>query len=517
MNRLPTSWFAPFAVALLALGAAAGGGDKKKDIPFEEFGQRFVQSRCPPVKGDKPGAKPAPCPLVELRSQSYARCVLGVFDLSYPAEDLAEKDRAEELHAIAKALLDAQGRWIDLLAKSDVTAAKEDVATLQTWVESWRPASLARAKGAKDKNLAVLLDPNEAQTAAAKRLTEFLLKPASLGIAPKKKEPVRLLFAPTRAEFIEVVGYAGLLDPKQRATLWQPIVGKWTSFWLEWDLVIALQYPPWEDDPAFHTGLPMNKYEANGLQQHVVQQAMTALMWHCYGDGDALYMQQSVALDVTIDVCGEANALEGNAGRGTTGAQTQPYEVFVPGASPVGGVLAPMPAAPFDAMKENQWRAGRGADRFAEPLREGQKNGQKLLLKDRPDKMDPVLARDRYAHFSLLGADEHSKSLVSAPFLGQAAHEKPYPELNFLVDFKEFFRAYRTCFFHWLREHGDPAGEAASREKFRDLVIKTATRSSKKSFESVVLEVYGTPLSGKNSETDSFEWRFLEWLGKGAK
>ena len=57
----------------------------------------------------------------------------------------------------------------------------------------------------------------------------------------------------------------------------------------------------------------------------------------------------------------------------------------------------------------------------------------------------------------------------------------------------------------------------ASREKFRDLVVKTATRSAKKSFESVVLEVYGTPLSGKNGETDSFEWRFLEWLAKGAK
>lgn len=501
------------ALGLLALCASAARADKKKEVPvpFEKFGREFLEEHC------EKDATAAKCPLAAVRSQHYVRCVLGAFDLAYPIEGLADKQQVEDLRSIAKALLEAQVHWIDLLAKEDTSAVKADVATLQDWIKTWKTGSFTGAKSAKEKDLLTMLAASAAQTAAAKSLTEYLLKPASLGIAPKKKEPARLLFAPKRREFVELVGYAGLLDPKQQATLWKPIVGEWTSFWLQWDLVLALEYPSWSDDPEFKRGLPMTKDDVTGLLQHVVQQAMQGLMWHCFGDGDALYLQQSVALGITIDVCGEANALEGHSGRGTTGAQTQPYEMFVPGGASSGGTLPPIPAAPFDMVKENQWRIGHGKDRFAGPLREGQKNGQKLVQKDRPKEMDPVLARDRLAHFTLKGEDEVAKLAVSAPFLGAAANAKPYPEQNFLIDFKEFFRAYRTCFFHWLRLHGDPAGEAPSKEKFRDLLLRTASRSAKKSFEAVVLEVYQVPLSGKNGETDSLEWRFLEWLGKGAK
>jgi hypothetical protein len=503
------------AFSLLVTGAAARGGDpdakKEVAIPFETFGKRFQQAHCKASAGD------APCPVAEIRSQHYVHGLLGAFDAAYPAATLAEKDRVEEFRSIARGLLEAQSRWIDWLAKDDTTAAKADIATLQEWVKAWKPGVLAKAKSAKEKELFAMLEANEAQAAAAKRLSEFLLKPAALGIAPKKKEPVRLLFAPKRSEFIELAGYAGLLDAKQQAALWKPIVGQWTSFWLGWDLVLALEYPAWKEDPEFKNGLSMNKFEETGIQQHVIQQAMQALMWHCCGDGDSTYLQQSVALNLAIAVCGEANALEGNSGHATTGASTAPYEMFVPGGLSTGGTLPPIPAAPLDSLKENQWRIGRGADHFAGPLREGMKNGQKQLQKDRPDKMDPVLARDRYAHFAILGEDEVAKMLVSAPFLGKLAMEKPYPPQEFLIDFKEFFRAYRTAFFHWLQEKGDPAGEAESKAKFREMLVKTATRPAKTSFEAVISDVYKVPLSGKNGETDSLEWRFLEWLGKGAK
>ena len=35
------------------------------------------------------------------------------------------------------------------------------------------------------------------------------------------------------------------------------------------------------------------------------------------------------------------------------------------------------------------------------------------------------------------------------------------------------------------------------------------------SFEQLVQSIYSLPLSGKDGKTDSLEWRYLDWLGKG--
>ena len=509
-------------LAIAALGASAESarslprGDppakqkeqKEGEIPFERYGRTFLQTHC------KAGAEASACPLEQVRSEHYVHGVLGVFDFAYPAGALSDKERVEDLRAIAKGLLGLQEHWIAWLAQGDVAAAKADVATLAAWVQTWKPAALQKAKSAADKDLFALLQAGDEPRAAAKRLSAFLLAPASLGVAPTKGEPVRLLFAPRRIDFIELAGYAGLADPAQRPAVWVPSVAKWTSFWLGWDLVLALEYPPWKEDPEFKTGLSMNKYEATGMVEHVVQQATLALLWACYGESDSTYLQQSFALNMAIAVCGEGNALEGDGGRSSSGGQTAPYEKFVPGGNSAGGFLPPIPAGSQDTLTTGQWREGRGADHFAAALRKGQKNGQKLLMKHRPDEIDPALGRDNAAHFMLLSEDGAGKHLVSAPFFGKAAKEKAYPPFEFLVDYREFFRAYRTAFFHWLQTQGDPAGAEESAAKYRTLMKKVAAGGGK-GFEDVVQDVYGLPISGKNGQTESLEWRFLGWLAKG--
>ena len=67
-----------------------------------------------------------------------------------------------------------------------------------------------------------------------------------------------------------------MVAPAQQAQLWTPQAVKWTGFWLEWTLVLALEYPPWADDKKFETGLSMNKFEPTGMLQHTVQQVMIA-------------------------------------------------------------------------------------------------------------------------------------------------------------------------------------------------------------------------------------------------
>jgi hypothetical protein len=238
-------------------------------------------------------------------------------------------------------------------------------------------------------------------------------------------------------------------------------------------------------------------------------------LWACYGESDAVYFNAAMSLNMAIAVLGECNALEGDSGRGTTGAHTDPYEKFVPGGNSSGGMLPPIPAAPFDQMKVNQWRATLGRDHFAAPLRKGQKNSLKELGGKKEPKLEPSLAKDKIAHFLLIGADPSQKYVVTAPFFGPHSKERPYPPPEVIIDYREFFRAYRAGFYYWLQTLGDPKGADASAQKYGELLKALETRAEGKPFEDVMKEIYGVQLSDKNGDTDSLEWRFLKWLDKG--
>jgi hypothetical protein len=490
----------PFAV----LPAARAAGEDP--VPFADFGKTYLQTHG--------ASAPADLPLDKLLHDHFVRVTIGLFDIAYPAAFLSEKKHAEEFAVVCKGLLDLQQRWISWLSGGDAATAPlaAEITELGAWIAAWKPPLLAKAAKGEDKSLLVGCEATEAQAKACESLTKALLDAKTLGVAPKDGKTIALVFAPTRRAFVELLGYAGLLDTAQQSTLWTDTATSWTSFWIGMTFVLALEYPPWAYDPTFQTGLSMNQFEETGLLEHTLQQAGNTLQWVCYGDSDALYLHQAVAMNLVISICGEINALEGDAGRGTTGAKTDPYEKFVPGGNSAGGVLPPIPAAPLNMMKGGHWRTGLGKDHFATPLRKGQKEGLKQLGKDKPDIPDASLARDKNAHFLLLSEDGAGKYIVSAPFLGKHSKEKPYPPADVLLDYREFFRAFKSGFYGWLQEKG--AGDASG-AKFEELLKKVASRDPSLTFEDLVQQVYGKPLSGKNGETDSLEWSYLEWLGKG--
>ena len=483
-------------------------GDEQPD--FAAFGKDFLKERLHATKAeDVPGDK--------FLAEHCVRLQLGIFDIAYPTWSLADKSAVETLRSLSNALLDAEVHWIDWLGKGEAAEkpAKADIETLRAWIKGWKPAALAKAESAPDKSLFTLFGAKDSERTAAQHLRDALCHPDAFGLAPKNGVPLSLVFAPTRRDFIEMLGYNGLVDPTQQAQLWTKDATLWTTFWLDWNLVLALEYPPWVYDKDFKTCMPMDKFEPTGKLEHTVQQATQALLWMCYGDNDALHLQQALAMNMAIQVCGGCNALEGDGGRGTTGAHTQPYEKFVPGGDPNGGTLPPIPAAPFDGVRKNQWHEAEGKDHFAKALRNGQKNAQKQMIKEKPTDADPLVAKDKDAHFLLASDDQTTKAYVVAPFFGKAAGDKPYPPQGVIADFKEFFRAYRSGFAWWLETSGDKSGAPASAAKWKQLLKALASRTEDKSFEDVVLEVYGVPLSGKNSSTDSLEWRFIDWLAKG--
>src|SRR5262249_34736673 len=124
---------------------------------------------------------------------------------------------------------------------------------------------------------------------------------------------------------------------------------------------------------------------------------------------------------------------------------------------------------------------------------------------------------DADAHFPIMGPTGEDRQSVSAPFLGPYANEKPYPAQNVLLDYREFFRAYKCCFFAWMQLNADKDNADSSAVKFRELLHKLAARTSDTGFDGLVKEIYGMPLSARTGETASMEWRFLQWLSKSGK
>ena len=503
-------------ISLLLAGtlAAAAAVRAEDPVPFAEFAKAFLKEH-----GNAKAA--SDLPYETLRATWYVRARLGGLDVAFPSEFLADKDHIETAKAVCTDLLEFEAMWADWLAAEPAQAkpVHEDVAALKAWVKSWKPASFAHlptGERMKDNDLFAVLKAGDEEKKASERLQGHLCTPDLLGVAPKEGQPIRILFSPTRRDFVELMAYVGELDPEKRAELWTRPATEFTTFWIGWDLVVAMEYPPWAPDPGFKTGLPMSRFDKNGVEQHAVQQVANAWQWACYGDDGAPYLHQAVAMNLAIGVCGELNALEGDGwGYGTTGAKTQPYEKFVPGGMSSGGVLPPMPAAGQDALKKGNWREGFGKDHFAAPLRKGQKNGAKAPAKSKAENLDAEVESDKRAHFLLVSEDESTKYAVSAPFLGAESKSKPYPPVAVLVDYREFFRAYKSAFFHWLRTASDPKDPAASAAKFRELLRKSVDRDASQPFDELVQSVYGLPLSAKNGKTDSLEWRFLEWLSGG--
>lgn len=493
------------AALCVCLPTTLAGDD---EVPFEKFGKEFLETHFKAKTVSE-------VPLAKLHDEHCVHGTLGTFEIAYPTWQIGGKGHAEDLRSIAMALLQVQIHWIDWLAKGDAKAEapKADAETLIAWVKSWKMPVLAKAENGKEQlDLFKLLGATDAQNKAAADLTAFMMSPDVLGVAPKNGDRAHLLFAPTRLDFVQMMAYTGMLDETQKKQLWNKSSTLWTAFWVDWTLVLALEYPPWSEDKKFETGLSMNKFEPTGMLEHTLQQAMLALLWMDYGDNDALYLNQAQAMNMVIEVVGEINALEGDGGRGTTGGKTEAYEKFVPGGNPGGGFLPPISAAGQDSLKTNPWHEGLGKDHFAAALRKGQKAGLLQLHKDFPTGLDPALAKDKNGHFVLTGESNAKKHVVNAPFVGAPAKAQPYPSTEFIPDYKEFFRAYKCCFYWWLQTQA--AGDASA-TKYAALLRALGTRDTSKTFDDVVLEVYGTPLSSKSVDVDALEWHFLDWLAKG--
>ena len=500
-----------FVVGVLA-ALATGAEAQDESIDFARLGKEFLAAHCAVDAEPEELSTSEPCSLEDVLKRGYANVRLGAFELHYPVALFDGKHRAQDFCEVALGLVDLQQSWIEWLT-AGAQGSQEglaDLALVRSWVAEWQPKPLEalakKSAGAELELFTALAAPAEVRS-AEQRLYALLHDAGRLGLGMRADTVVRIVLCPTRLDFMQWVAYSGLADPAAREAHWQPGVDQWTQLWIGWTLVAALEYAPWDGfDPEFRSGKSMTSIDKTGMVEQVALQASQALLRFCV-PRDLEHADNAVAMNLVIDFVGQLNTIDGEGQLKTSGGQTQPYSRFVPGGNPGGGTLPPRSAAGSDALVKSQWREDNGSDHFLGALAKGQKEGHKVASKEKVERW-----KDERAHFLLKG--EASKHVVSAPFFGPHAAAQEYPPFEFLNDYSEFFRAYKSGFFHWLREvAGDPESPEASRAKFRELLTRFGEiGQGGRTFDDLAAEVYGLPLSAADGETDSLEWRFLAYV-----
>jgi hypothetical protein len=415
---------------------------------------------------------------------------VGAIDLRFPRAYLKDKAAMASFKEVVTAILQVHGAWFDVVGASGAAtdAARADVLELIKWLKTAKPAP----EPEKAADFFEVFVGGAEQAARVARVADGFRSGAALGLEPRGGKLQMLVVSPERRDFLELAGVFGKLEPEARGVHWNDQLLGWTEFGWNTIQVVALQYPPLKPDAdKLKDGMSMNEREPTGLAQHVAQRCAVQLCWHTCDKLLDPALEIALAQALVVDLYKGNNTRSGGASRGNS---VDGITAFVPGGNPNGGALPPNNA-------DSSWRATLGADYFLKPLRAAQKAGAKLA-DDRSDK---------HTYFQIVSDDTAKRLAMRAPFFGLAARDKEVPAPEFLRDYQEFFRAYKTAFAHWLRdERGKGTKEA--RERFSALVKQVVEAGSAATFEEVVQEIYGLPLSSKDAAAKTLEREFCEWL-----
>ena len=437
--------------------------------------------------------------LVSVLEHHYTSAQLGAIEVHFPMDGLEDSSGVELFRDGVGGLLDVQEAWLETFGvEGALDEAEADFKELRKWLKK---AKRFKPLGGGSENFLTAFGGDEDTLYAARHLSELMSSAASMGFEPVGEKRARIVLSPTRRDFVESVCFFGQLLESIKGLYWHQGVMTWTEFWWQDVQVVALIYPsaPNSGDP--YRGYDMNQREATGVAEHVAQRGAIALGWYYFGEGLSPTFELGLAQMLVVDLYEQNNVRSGGALRGKVTLATT---AFIPGGNPGGGILPGISA-------DSGWRADRGEDYFTEVLHASQKSGGKHAEEA---KSSPVKWKKR-AWFKLIDDEGSKRTFVSAPFFGTQIRGKATPAEEFMSDYLEFYRAYKTNFLHWLREDALGKGRGAdSREAFRDLMAKVAGAGGTGDFEQFVEAVYGMPLSLEDGEGESLEWQYLAWLAK---
>jgi hypothetical protein len=446
---------------------------------------------------------------------------LGLFHLHAPIDSIQDLDGpgeypfAEDFRSVAESLLDLQTAWLKWLQPSSGslrTAIKDDlkrIETLRAWVHSWSPRGLARLARDGGFDVMTALDPRETIQQAAQELQDSMLKGAALGLgrppAPEDfvavpgedytglalEEP--LMLASSRRDFLRMISFAAWLLPDVPAFR-DSGVGKWTNFYFNRYKVLATQYSkPFAGEDEHFEGIPME----HRLLPQITQLAALSLVDNYFGDRIPPAFAGAMAINLVVDVFGSCDTrVDGDLSE----RRTEAREMFVPGGLSQGGVLPKVSA-------ESPWRKKQGADYFVNALAVSQRQGKEKTRRGFSEKV---------SHFQIFDYGQVASVIIHGPHLGGAADGRKGVEDVFLGELLEFQRSFRSAFLYWLSAEAEGSAKSSAK-KLRELMVSLAD-SDPNTFDAVVEQVYGAPLSAPDLDRktikSTLEGRFLTWLSK---
>lgn len=475
---------------LVPLAAVLVASAPRAELDFGEIAREFRQSHGIATQA------PVDVDLDALLREHFVHVRLGLLDVHYPKAALEDKERGTELQELCRDLLAMQGHWLDYVAPlgGDLKQARKDLKAVDSWVKSWSASKLrklARDEESPD-DLFVALKAKDKQVEASESFSRQMGLGVGLGIERAEPRYSQVLLMPTRRDFVEFVCFAGWLYPSDREHFWIDDARYWLECRVRDLRVIAMQFADPEHLDDWTAGMSMNLREETGLRQHVTQRGFYSLMFNYFGKEVNQGITSGLAINLVIDLFGIDNTRsEGDIG----GGSSAPFEVFVPGGNPGGGVLPP-------ADIEGRFREIKGEDYFLRPLRQAQKQGAE----------DGRSPRDKLVKFLLIAKSGVDRNSIEGPYLGTASQDIVPPPERFKSDYLEFYRAYKTAFVYWLRtEAGDNSKDSALR--FARLLQGLTDRAEGAEFESLFPEIYGGKvLSNKELDRESLEGEFLRFL-----
>ena len=466
---------------LMLLGSAllAAMASAQAEPNFADLADRFAKRH---------GLGPKPAAGYDLQKDVLEPHALtlrvGIFDLIQMEADGPERDDFLALQQIVLGLCDLQRRFVELTLGTSAPAPLDAAArTLQTWVKSWRPTTSARDHA--------LVNANDTVRAAADAFSATVSE--ALTLDGRRRASIWL--TPTREAFIGAGAFLGALAPENRELLWKPYLLESSEAWASRPFVlqlVAMEYAP--PKGAGPEGIAMDARERSGLLQHVLQRCATSLCVTTFGDSIDRDFEAGLSQNLVVLLLKENNARSGGSGKGAYAAERS---VFVAGGASSGGTLAAI-------NLDSQWRGTKGRDYFVKPLKLGQRAGGKAT--------EGKELKDRIGSFAL-AAEDGTRYVVAAPFLGPPPDGLPGVPANASDDFKEMLRAYRSGFVHWLHEVAGK-GKADSVTKFGALLRAMAGSDGRVSFELACRRTYGERLSDAGPAPPSLEWRYLQWLAR---
>ncbi len=490
-SALPSCSFPAFFLALLlASGTPARSQSRASGqaLPYESLARRVL------VDWGAGEAQPETFDLHGFLAGNCLRLSVGLYDLYLPLEVAEDEEAFSDFQRVALALIDSQETWLDWLEptvpdRRELKSVRGDIKTLRRWVKGWKSraidAALSKDAGNEGgQDMFEVLGAKDSLRAAALHFAAYAAEGRALGLERSEglREPIVLVTDRTR--MVQLCCLGGWIYPSARSAFWQGSITTWTHFYIDDVKFLATHLANPRSPGDYAGGVRMDTRTKTGLEEQIVQLATNSLLANYFGDAIPPTLAGGLAINLVVDLYGECNTrVDGDLRARRTSAR----EVFVPGGNPNGGLLPPN-------LADSRWRSEQGSDYFVAALRRGMSAG----------------SRKDHLHFTLQDDRGRRGVEVAPPFLGSAAATRSLPGGDYYGDQLEFLRSYRTCFLHWLREHG-MGKEKRSHEAFAELLRRLA-HGTVATLEATLAEVYGLPLSQAEPGDDDLEGRFLGWL-----